>query len=291
MLKGIAMEKIGLIANPKREGAVEAIQELVRWLEQRGKKVFVDDQSAKLCGREALGRPAEEIPDLSNMVIALGGDGTVLRVARLMEKSDIPILAVNIGGLGFLTVITLPELYPALENVLNHKYQSALHMMLQASVMRGGEEVGKFTALNDVVITKGAVSRLIDLEISIGQEYVTTYAADGLIISTPTGSTAHSLSAGGPIVHSTMDALILTPICPHTLTNRPLIVSERETIYVAIKSAYPETTLTMDGQVGFPLNSGDVVEVERAPFKVRLIRSAKKGYYGILREKLNWGGR
>jgi len=287
----MVIKKIGLIANHKRAGVLEAIGELVRWLEDRGRKIFVDDQSAKLLSRKDIGCPAEEIPDLSDMIIVLGGDGTVLRVARLMEKSDIPILAVNIGGLGFLTVITLSELYPALEKVLNHQYQSSLHMILAARVVRKGKEVGRFTALNDVVITKGAISRLIDLGISIGQEYVTTYAADGLIISTPTGSTAHSLSAGGPIVHSTMDAIILTPICPHTLTNRPLILSERDTIYVALKSAYPETTLTMDGQVGFPLKLGDVVEIEKAPFKVRLIKSAKKGYYGILREKLSWGGR
>lgn len=287
----MVIKKIGLIVNHKRAGVLEAIGELVRWLENKDRRVFVDDQSAKLLSRKDIGYPAEEIPDLSDMIIALGGDGTVLRVARLMEKSDIPILAVNIGGLGFLTVITLPEFYPALEKVLNHQYQSSLHMMLAARVVRKGKEVGRFTALNDVVITKGAISRLIDLGISIGQEYVTTYAADGLIISTPTGSTAHSLSAGGPIVHSTMDAIILTPICPHTLTNRPLIVSERDTIYVDLKLAYPETTLTMDGQVVFPLKLGDVVEIGKAPFKVRLIKSPKKGYYGILREKLSWGGR
>jgi NAD+ kinase len=209
----------------------------------------------------------------------------------LEDSEEIPILGVNLGGLGFLTAITRDELYPVLGAVLAGQFRASRRMLLHVTVQRQGEPVAQYVVLNDAVITKGALSRIVDLEVHVEQEYVTSYRADGLIICTPTGSTAYGLSAGGPILFPTMRALILVPICPHTLTNRPLVLPEEVRVRVVLESQHEDVFLTLDGQVGFPLRYRDLVEVCRADREITLIASPKKSHYEILRSKLKWGER
>jgi NAD+ kinase len=267
------------------------VDRLISWLKAREREIVLETDTAALVGAQAVGVPKSEVPHMVDLIVVLGGDGTLLSVARVVESDEIPILGVNLGGLGFLTAVTLGELYPVLGAVLEGKYRGSRRMLLQVRVERQGEPPGEYVVLNDVVITKGALARIVELEISIEQEFVTSYRADGLIVSTPTGSTAYCLSAGGPILFPTMRALILVPICPHTLTNRPLVVPEEVTVRVVLESQGEKVYLTLDGQVGFPLRYRDLVEIRRADREITLIVSPKKSYYEILRSKLKWGER
>ncbi len=224
-------------------------------------------------------------------MVVLGGDGTLLSVARTAGPHEVPVLGVNLGGLGFLTEIPLDELYPVLGAVLAGEVRPTRRVMLTCRVERGGRTVADYVALNDAVINKGAMARIIDLEMSINGEYVTTYRADGLIVSTPTGSTAYCLSAGGPILYPTLGALVLTPICPHTLTNRPLVVPDDVGIEIVQGSASEEVSLTMDGQIGFLLQHRDVILIRRSPKMLPLFTSPKRNYFEVLRTKLKWGER
>jgi NAD+ kinase len=229
------------------------------------------------------------------VVIVLGGDGTLLAVAKLIAESghDIPILAVNFGSLGFLTEITRPEIYETLDTVINGKATHDLRMMLRASATRAGQPLVTHLALNDVVFSRTALSRMIELEVSVGEQFVTSVKADGLIVATPTGSTAYNLAAGGPIVHPSMDALVLTPIAPHTLTNRPIVIpADRE---VRVKStgsnAGDEVYVTIDGQTGFALHEDDAIAITKAERPIRLIRATTRSYFEVLRQKLKWNER
>jgi NAD+ kinase len=225
------------------------------------------------------------------MIIVLGGDGTLLSVARLVGDHEVPILGVNLGGLGFLTEITLEELYRVLERVVQGDFVTDERVVLNAAVIRRGERMVEFTVLNDAVINKGALARIIDLETTINGEYLTTFKSDGLIISTPTGSTAYNLSAGGPIVYPSLHCIIITPICPHTLTNRPIMIPDDVEIRAMLKTKQQEVILTLDGQQGFTLEFEDVVEVRKAEGHILLIKSPYRHYFEVLREKLKWGGR
>jgi NAD+ kinase len=225
------------------------------------------------------------------MMIVLGGDGTLLSVARLVRDRKVPILGVNLGGLGFLTEITLEELYRVLEKVVQGDFFTNERVVLSASVIRRGERLAEFTVLNDAVINKGALARIIDLETTINGEYLTTFKSDGLIISTPTGSTAYNLSAGGPIVYPSLHCTIITPICPHTLTNRPIVIPDDAEIQATLKTKQQEVILTLDGQQGFTLEFEDVVEVKKAEGLILLIQSPYRHYFELLREKLKWGER
>ncbi|HSB05384.1 MAG TPA: NAD(+)/NADH kinase, partial [Thermodesulfobacteriota bacterium] len=230
-------------------------------------------------------------PSQVELVIVLGGDGTLLSVARMVWSHGIPILGVNFGGLGFLTEVSLEEIYPVLERVLKGDFKTKPRDVLKASVVRKGEKLAEFTVLNDVVINKGALARIIELEITIDGEYLSTFRSDGLIISTPTGSTAYNLSAGGPIVYPSLHNLIITPICSHTLTNRPIVIPDDVKVHAILKSREEEVTLTLDGQKGFPLEFEDVVEVQKAEGQILLIQSPYRHYFELLREKLKWGER
>jgi NAD+ kinase len=225
------------------------------------------------------------------MIIVLGGDGTLLSVARLVRDYEVPILGVNLGGLGFLTEITLEELYRVLERVVQGDFTTDERVVLNASVIRRGERMAEFIVLNDAVINKGALARIIDLETTINGEYLTTFKSDGLILSTPTGSTAYNLSAGGPIVYPSLHCIIITPICPHTLTNRPIVIPDDVEIRATLKTKQQEVILTLDGQLGFTLEFEDVVEVKKAEGRILLIKSPYRHYFEVLREKLKWGGR
>jgi NAD+ kinase len=236
--------------------------------------------------------PADEIPLHADMVVVLGGDGTLISTARIIGARDIPILGVNLGSLGFLTEIALDELYPALDKCLQGEYRVSERLMLHASVERDGVEIASHLVLNDVVINKGALARIVDLKTTVNDYDVTTFKADGLIISTPTGSTGYSLSAGGPIITPSMDCIVITPICPHTLTNRPLVIDAAAVVSVTVKSLDDEDIyLTLDGQVGVELKSGDMIHICRAEHNARLIMSEERDYFAVLRTKLKWGER
>lgn len=283
------MKKIGIIAKPFKAEAKKVLEALLPWLQARGIEVFLDKDTAATIERvSTLGR--DDIPSKIELIIVLGGDGTLLSVARVVAGKKIPILGVNLGSLGFLTEVTLQELYPTLELILSGEYQTDERSMLQAQIKRGGKVVTTSSALNDVVINKNALAKMIELETCVNGSYVTTFRGDGLIISTPTGSTAYSLAAGGPIVHPIVDSLIINPLCPHTLTNRPIVLPGNSVIEVTLLSEKEEVLVASDGQEGYTLLYKDVVEVKKAKETISLIRSPKKDYYQILREKLKWGG-
>ncbi|MBW2038219.1 MAG: NAD(+)/NADH kinase [Deltaproteobacteria bacterium] len=282
------MERIGIIAKRNKPEAFKVVKDLIEWSKDKRVECFIDPEMAKFIRHPSLDK--EQMPLSVDMVVVLGGDGTLLAAARTIQKRRVPILGVNLGGLGFLTAITLDELYPMLDNILRGDYKSDERMLLKARIWRKEKVIDEFTVLNDVVINKGALARIIELETSVDHEYLTTFRADGLIISTPTGSTGHSLSAGGPIVYPSLQCIIITPICPHTLTNRPIIVPEEATIRVTLCSKGEEVFLTLDGQVGFKMEVNDRVEVKKEEEFITLIKSPSKGYFEVLRTKLMWGG-
>lgn len=290
------MKRIGIIAKQNKPEAAIIINNLLKWLQPRGIEIYLDEEGIKLIPTDLIGSSLnalkkEEIPSYAEMIIVLGGDGTLLSVARLVGSRQVPILGVNLGGLGFLTEITLEELYQVLEQVIQGNYVTDERVMFHATIIRREERFAEFTVLNDVVINKGTLARIIDLETTINGEYLTTFKSDGLIISTPTGSTAYNLSAGGPIVYPSLRCIILTPICPHTLTNRPIMIPDDVEVRAILKSKHQEVLLTLDGQQGFALEFADVIEVKKAEGKILLIKSPYRHYFEVLREKLKWGER
>jgi len=284
------MKSIGIIAKKNKPEAVEVTRRLLPWLEERNIEVFLDHDIASQV-MPARGVEKTEIPSRVEMVVVLGGDGTLLTVARLPGIENIPILGVNLGAMGFLTEIPLEELYPTLEKILKGNYEKDRRMTLQAVVRREGKTIASYAVLNDVVINKGALARIIDLEININGRYLTTFKADGLILCTPTGSTGYSLSAGGPIIHPSLNCICLTPICSHTLTNRPLILPDMVGIDVLIKSRHEDVFLTLDGQEGLSLKPDDTVSVRKSPNYITLVKSPYRNYFEVLKTKLKWGER
>ena len=279
---------VGLVAKYEEPKAAEMTSWLVPWLKERGKQVLVESGVVRAGGRSC---SKEEMARKADLIIVLGGDGTLLSVARLVERPDVPILGVNLGGLGFITEVAVDELESVLAKTLAGDFSLEKRMTLEMQVHGKKGRPKKFRILNDGVITKGARSRIIDLETYVGREYLCTYRADGLIISTPTGSTAYSLAAGGPILYPSLGAIVLSPICPHTLTNRPIVVSSKSTVRVTLRSAGGTVILSPDGQEGVLLNDGDVVEVRDYGVPVSLIKAPSRGYFEILRNKLKWGER
>jgi len=290
------MNRIGIIAKKNKPETVTIAGHLVEWLRPKKVEVYIEEEMGELLSQtlsqhdwKSIKR--EGIPADIEMIVVLGGDGTLLSVARQVWNKNIPILGVNLGGLGFLTEITLDELYPVLEKVLRNDFEINEREVLNAGVIRNGKRIAEFIVLNDAVINKGALARIIDLETTINGEYLSTFRSDGLIISTPTGSTAYNLSAGGPIVYPSLHTIIITPICPHTLTIRPIIIPDDVKIRALLKSRDEEVTLTLDGQQGFGLEFEDVVEVGKAEGHILLIKSPYRQYFELLREKLKWGER
>ncbi len=283
--------RIGIVAKTDREEARTVVPELLKWCLARGLQPLCDKETAAICPDATVATARKpELPAQVDLLLVLGGDGTLLSMARLVGDLGVPILGVNLGGLGFLTALTVDELFPALEAYLDGALVIEERMMLAAAVTREGERLSEYVALNDVVITKSAMSRIIRLEVAVDQQLATGYRADGLIISTPTGSTAYCLSAGGPIVFPTMDAMVLTPICSHTLTNRPIVLPAHQRIEVRLLTDQ-DVMLTADGQVGFALKQWDAVEVRRAAARIRLLRFPQKHFFSVLRTKLKWGER
>ena len=284
------MKRIGIYIKRKNPTAVQVAREVSAWLSQRGIEVFFEEGLAAEMG-DAQGYPGRSIPAMVNLILVLGGDGTLISVARQVGDLKTPILGVNLGSLGFLTEVTLDELYPVLERVIQGEFTVSDRMMMDVVVLRQGQKVGRFRVLNDVVINKGALARIIDMEASVDDVYLTTFKADGLIISTPTGSTAYNLAAGGPIMSPGLHCLVISPICPHMLTNRPIIVPDESIIRVEVKFQDEDVVFTADGQVGMPLQGGDIVEVRRSKSSTLLVKSPSKDFFQVLRTKLKWGER
>ena len=284
------MRSIGLFVKWHQQDAVRLAGEVAEWLAARGIEVLVDETlAADLPAARSC--PAAAIAAEVDLFIVLGGDGTLLSVSRLVEERRTPILGINLGSLGFLTEVTRDETIPVLERLLAGELEVSERLRLDVIIRRDGVEVARYRVLNDLVINKGALARIIDMEAWVDDTYLTTFKADGLIVATPTGSTAYNLSAGGPIISPTLHCLVISPICPHMLTNRPIIVSDEALIRIQVKFQDEEVALTADGQVGMPLHGGDVVEIRRSPHPTMLVISPTKDYFQILRTKLKWGER
>lgn len=282
--------KIGIVAKANIEEPLSITTKLSEWLNERDVSVYVEKELGDKIGHKNSVDRAD-IPELVDVILVLGGDGTFLGMARLACKHGTPMLGINLGGLGFLTEVTVDELYPMMERIIKGDYDVEERQMLLTTIHREKNTIGTYEVLNDVVINKGAVARIIDLGIYIDDSHVTTYRADGIILSTPTGSTAYSLSAGGPIVHPRIPVTIITPICPHTLTNRPLVVSSDMKVEIKVTTQEPDTYLTLDGQIGIRLNTEDIIEVQRTDTSVKLIKSPYRDFFTILKTKLMWGER
>jgi NAD+ kinase len=282
---------VGILCKPRKEDLCSVLPPLVEWLRARKLKVMLDETAAESCSSLDKASERERLVSESDLLVVLGGDGTLLAAARLLGDREIPILAVNLGSLGFLTSVTLDELYPLLEATLAGRHSISERMVLQAQLMRGGALVEGARALNDAVVNQAALARLMDFDMHVDGSHVGRYRADGIIVATPTGSTAYSLAAGGPIVFPDMQAFVITPICPHMLTNRPLVIPDASRIEIAPKQHGEPVHLTLDGQIGFQLQPGDRVVIERAKARVQLVRAAGKSYFEVLRSKLGWGER
>lgn len=286
------LKSIGIIANITKPGVAKVISEVVEWLIKKGIKPLITNEYASAVGSNKYTvLNTLELIKQADCLIVFGGDGTVLGVSHVPGVSNLPILPVNMGGLGFLTEVTLDELYPELIKVLEGDFQIDERMMLKARVYKHNSKNIEFegVALNEAVINKGAFSRIIWLESYINDEYMATFNGDGLIVSTPSGGTAYSLSAGGPIVCPSLNVFILTYICPHTLTFRPQIVPGDSKISIIVKSLHSNILLALDGQESVYLEPNSKVEIEKAEDTIKLIRSRKRSYYEVLRTKLKWG--
>lgn len=284
------MKTIGIYAKRTSSAAVDVARELKVWLEQRGVKVLLEEHLAADMDVDS-GVESLKLPHMVECIIVLGGDGTLISVARDVGALDVPILGVNLGSLGFLTEITLDGLYDELERVLVGDFTVSNRIMLEAVIARGDEPAAHYQVLNDIVINKGALARIVDMEVWVDDHYLTTFKADGLIVSTPTGSTAYNLAAGGPIIYPGLNCLVITPICAHTLTNRPIIFSDEAVIRIIMRIDEERVFITADGQIGMALQAQDVVEIRKANMCTSLIKSASKEYFEVLRTKLRWGER
>lgn len=285
--------KIGVIAKPDVEDINKLLQKLKQYFYKKGKIAFLEEKAAEFIGEKGLKR--EEFINYIDLLIVLGGDGTMLSAVRTINEfgRNIPILGVNLGRIGFLTEVPLNMLFQTLNNIENSQFGIESRMMIDAYIYRSEKEIKKFSVLNDVVINKTALARLINVRASAkdkdgSKKFLTTFHADGLIISTPTGSTAYSLAAGGPIIYPLLDSFIVTPICPHTLSNRSLVLPDCFSIYLELEGYNPDTILTLDGQFGFDLEEGDYILIKKSSKRIKFITPPQKNYFNVLRTKLGW---
>jgi NAD+ kinase len=287
--------RVGIVAKRELRAASDHLERLAAWLRERQIEALFDTETAALAGSASRRQSRDDIPRHVDLIVVMGGDGTLLGMATRIAKAgcDIPILGVNFGSLGFLTEIRIDELYPALQSVVDGTATIDQRAMLEAEAYRSREPFDSRIVLNDVVFTKAALSRIIELSVSVSTGLVTKVKADGLIIASATGSTAYNLAAGGPIVHPRVDAICITPIAPHTLTNRPIVIPGGETIEVRpnINEGADEVFVTYDGQAGYPLQKGDMVAVRKSEHCLRLVKAPARTYFEVLREKLKWGER
>jgi NAD+ kinase len=285
------MKKIAIVSKPAKRELEKLVPELVQWLQKRGYEVIADPDTALFLSRCTTVQRSEIAACNPDLVIVLGGDGTLLAAARAVAKVNIPILAVNLGSLGFLTEVPVTELWATFEAVEQKRFTRESRAMLKCCVQRRDDCVAEYLALNDVVVTKGTIARMTEVDTIVNGEFVANYKADGVIVSTPTGSTAYSLAAGGPILEPSVDAFVITPVSPHALTNRPLVVRDTAEISLVIRNTPHETYLTVDGQVGMPVLEGDRVVCKKSEHQVHLLRLPGRTFFDVLRTKLKWGER
>ena len=285
----IIFKTIGIISRPRRSNLVEVVPPLLEWFKKRGVPAVYDTETATALKNGSLGKSRQQVAEESDLLLVLGGDGTILATAREATPRGIPILPINMGSLGFLTSFTAEELYPALEAVLEGRTTVDERVLLQVERVHNDEVLTHQWVLNEAVVHKGTLARMIELELYIDGSFVCRYRADGLIVATPTGSTAYSMSAGGPIVHPAVESILITPICPHTLSDRPVVVPDTSLIELRVADNSDSVFLTLDGQTGVPMAVGDRVKIGRAAERLKLIQPPNKSYFEILRSKLKWG--
>ncbi len=283
-----SIKKIGLIFKWHDERVPAIVNDIVPWLQARNVEVFIDETTAKQFTVRTRVVPPEELAANVDVIGVFGGDGTLLHATRLVGSTGVPIIGINLGSLGFLTKFKIEEMHTAFDNLLTGQYELQERMLLDVEVIKTGKTVARYRALNDAVINKGALARIIDLEISVNSQPMLLTRADGLIISTPTGSTAYSLAAGGPILYPTLDAILIAPICPHALTNRPVVIPNRDVVQICLRRGN-DVMLTVDGQVGMPLLEQDSLKISRARSVMRLVLPSGSTFFNLLREKLHWG--
>ena len=286
-----AINTVGICSKPNSAKAGAVVPKLVDWLRARGIAIRADEETAAYSKSALAGIPREEVPEGCDLMVVLGGDGTLLSAGRAIGGREIPLFPVNVGGLGFLTAISVAELFPELERAFSDEHRIVRRKLLNTQVLRDGKVVANYESLNDAVLAKSSIARMIDLDTYVDDQFVCAYKADGVIIATPTGSTAYSLSAGGPIIYPSVPAICLTPICPHMLTNRPVLVPETSVIKSLSRGPDESIYLTIDGQVGNPLHEGDAVICRSADYSLLLIRPPKLRFFDVLRQKLKWGER
>jgi len=284
------MKTLGIVCKPQPKRCRPALKRLLEWAEAKGVSTVLDPVAASILGSPEPPLPRESLPETADLIAVLGGDGTLLSVARHLHRKEVPLLGVNLGHLGFLTENASEEMIPALEAYLRGEAVIERRMMLETSLLRNEYPAETFTCLNDAVISKSALARMIHLRVEVENHWLTDMRSDGIILSTPTGSTAYNLSAGGPILSPGMEGIIVVPLCPHTLTMRPIVVDSTHPLSVTLLEG-EEVFFTADGQRGTPLHSGDRLRVRRSPHQVPLVTAPDRDYFSLLREKLGWGAR
>jgi NAD+ kinase len=289
-----SIKRIGIVLKPHQPEALKTICELVVWLADRDIKLIGGPEIERKQIEHETGCPVKQVASERlaadvDLMLVLGGDGTMIATARTIGDHEVPVLGVNYGGLGYLAEFRIEELYSALESILAGNYRLDRRVMLEVELRRAGEAAKTSRVLNDVVINKSALARIIEIEANFNSQYVNSFRADGLIVSTPTGSTAYNLSAGGPVIFPSMNAVVITPICPFTLSNRPIVVPDDAEIELLLKTDQEEVALTLDGQVGFPLKVADRVVIRKSRTTFNLIQPTNRNYFDVLRDKLRWG--
>jgi len=289
-----SIKRIGLVLKPHQPEALKTICEVTQWLASREIELVggpeIERQRIELeTGGSVREVPADKLAREVDLVLVLGGDGTMIATSRMIGDTDVPVLGINFGGLGYLAEFRIEELHSALESILAGDYRLDKRVMLSVELLRGQQSITKNRVLNDVVINKSALARIIEIEAYFNQQFVNSFRADGLIVSTPTGSTAYNLSAGGPVIFPSMNAIVITPICPFTLSNRPIVVPDDADIELRLKTDKEDVALTLDGQVGFALQVEDRVVIRKSNTTFKLIQPANRNYFDVLRDKLRWG--
>lgn len=282
------MKNIAIVVKPHAEEVAGITIKICDYLKSQGKNVLLEERTASALGYSDF-NSHEEIKNSADLLIVLGGDGTLISSNRIISGANIPILGINLGRLGFLTETKVDEALDTVKKVLSGNYKFDNRMKLVSDIFLDKEKVFSTEVLNDIVINKGALARIIDIEVFIDNQYVNTYRADGLIISTPTGSTAYTLAAGGPIVYPTLNSIILTPICPHSLTHRPIVIHDDSEIKIRIMNDDAKVFITYDGQIGRKMSLQEDIFIRKSPQPVKLIVSQKRNYFALLKEKLGWG--
>lgn len=289
-----SIKRIGIVLKQHQPDALKTMCELTSWLAERGIVLLGGPEIERERIEQQTGCAVEEVAPEKlaasvDLVLVLGGDGTMIATARLTGETEVPVLGVNYGGLGYLAEFRIEELYTALESILAGNYRLDKRVMLDVELLRGDTQVTRNRVLNDVVINKSALARIIEIEAYLNRQFVNSFRADGLIVSTPTGSTAYNLSAGGPVIFPSMNAVVITPICPFTLSNRPIVVPDDAVIELCLKTEQEDVALTLDGQVGFPLRAEDRVIIRKSKTTFNLVQPTNRNYFDVLRDKLRWG--